>query len=236
MYRSLFLALILTFSVISCGQRAISVVAPEIPVVTIPDSSDVGRPTLDEMCAVIGRAYAANPDSNRSRVQQHIWMELRNMKHEDQQVGPLSVESSSIYNLNWQEILLLAQYPEYAWATKTSRDDAVSETNRQWPSYTSQYQNKPDAFRHAYWNILMSRRACVEWAYSYSTAHESGATNGLLDSQMDLNNNALGRSIWRYHTWSRTEASYSDLVKRWQYTKVTSFTGNVGYLIYLTGS
>ncbi|MEQ8272553.1 MAG: hypothetical protein RMA76_40795 [Deltaproteobacteria bacterium] len=52
-----------------------------------------------------------------------------------------------------------------------------------------------DAFRHAYWNAIMTRRAGAEFADAFATAHETGSDTPEADQAMDLHNNAVGRRI-----------------------------------------
>lgn len=52
-----------------------------------------------------------------------------------------------------------------------------------------------DAFRHAYWNALMTSRFGEEFAASFGTAHEGVPGNPAAKEAMDLYNNELGRRI-----------------------------------------
>lgn len=190
--------------------------------------------SLEEMTTIINRAYAAYLDSAIDPVRTFIWDELKSLKTQPRRAEPMDVESYSIFTLNWQENLLLLSEPWNGLPTNTCRNLAMNETGRQWPNY-NQFQDKADGFRHAYWNILMCRRISEDWARKFSSAHEYGSPNGLLDAQMDLNNNGLGRAIWRAYIWSKSEAEYSTIVKDWRYTKVDRFDGAVPYIIYLAG-
>lgn len=55
--------------------------------------------------------------------------------------------------------------------------------------------NHNDAFRHAYWNALMTRRFGEEWARNYANAHEMRPDNTQPRESMDLYNNEVGRQI-----------------------------------------
>ena len=55
------------------------------------------------------------------------------------------------------------------------------------------YQNASDAFRHAFWNSVLTMRIGSTAAKTWTDAHES--TSSGIDKQMDLFNNGLGRSI-----------------------------------------
>ncbi|AGT08889.1 LysM peptidoglycan-binding domain-containing protein [Paracoccus aminophilus] len=54
-----------------------------------------------------------------------------------------------------------------------------------------------DAFRHAYWNALMSDRFGEDFAAAMSTAHEGVPENPAAKEAMDLYNNEVGRRIAR---------------------------------------
>ncbi|WP_163862535.1 DUF6973 domain-containing protein [Myxococcus eversor] len=52
-----------------------------------------------------------------------------------------------------------------------------------------------DAFRHAYWNALMTREFGAEWTQQFATAHEGMPGNPADREAMDLYNNQVGRQI-----------------------------------------
>lgn len=52
-----------------------------------------------------------------------------------------------------------------------------------------------DAFRHAYWNALMTREFGAEWTQQFATAHEGLPGNPADREAMDLYNNEVGRQI-----------------------------------------
>lgn len=56
-----------------------------------------------------------------------------------------------------------------------------------------------DAFRHAYWNALMTREFGEEWTKNYATAHERLGGNPANREAMDLYNNEIGRRVAREH-------------------------------------
>lgn len=59
---------------------------------------------------------------------------------------------------------------------------------------TSCVHGNGDAFRHSYWNALMTRRYGSTYAKKWGDAHESGISAGI-DKQMDLYNNKIGREL-----------------------------------------
>lgn len=54
-----------------------------------------------------------------------------------------------------------------------------------------------DAFRHAYWNALMTQQYGEAWAAEYATSHERNPTSNHIAVAMDLHNNEVGREIAR---------------------------------------
>ena len=52
-----------------------------------------------------------------------------------------------------------------------------------------------DAFRHAYWNALLTQQYGEQWTKAFTTAHEGLPGNAANRESMDLYNNEVGRSI-----------------------------------------
>ncbi|MET9026998.1 hypothetical protein ABZW96_15480 [Nocardia sp. NPDC004168] len=52
-----------------------------------------------------------------------------------------------------------------------------------------------DAYRHMYWNALMTQKYGEEWTASFATAHEGTGANTPAREAMDLYNNEQGRKI-----------------------------------------
>lgn len=59
-----------------------------------------------------------------------------------------------------------------------------------------QYDGRQDAFRHSYWNAVMTAEIDETWATQFANAHEAGEPNNL-PTQMDYHNNQVGRNIGR---------------------------------------
>ena len=66
------------------------------------------------------------------------------------------------------------------------------------------YNTRADAFRHSVWNALLCRETgtqyddiaeCLDWAKSFTNAHEKTSENGI-DKSMDLHNNKIGRDYY----------------------------------------
>lgn len=52
-----------------------------------------------------------------------------------------------------------------------------------------------DAFRHAYWNAMLTQRFGEEWTREYATAHERNPDSHPTPVAMDLHNNEVGQRI-----------------------------------------
>ncbi len=73
--------------------------------------------------------------------------------------------------------------------------------------------NHTDAFRHTYWNALMTQRFGEQWTRDFATAHERLPANPATAEAMDLYNNELGRQI-AVDNPDATPAELADLVEQ----------------------
>ena len=73
---------------------------------------------------------------------------------------------------------------------------ALAEAQRRYPD--SIHNGRGDAFRHCYWNALMTREQNATLAEQFASAHETGG-GPAMEGVMDLFNNAVGRSIGSAH-------------------------------------
>lgn len=65
------------------------------------------------------------------------------------------------------EKALVLRNPVKAYRSRTSAKDAVAATDALFTG--SAYLTRADAFRHSYWNWLMSKCCTVEWATAFPT-------------------------------------------------------------------
>lgn len=74
--------------------------------------------------------------------------------------------------------------------------------------YAHNKNGKANAFRHAYWNYLICQKILkwtknaqksVVWTQKVADYYEKVAKNDMLDTQMDLHNNGIGRNIFLIH-------------------------------------
>jgi hypothetical protein len=101
---------------------------------------------------------------------------------------------------------------EARYATPTSYPGYVG-TSRQERSMWVQNDGQRDAFRHAYWNALLTREFGAQWTQQFATAHEAAPGNPADREAMDLYNNEVGRQIAVANP-NATPAQLADLVQQ----------------------
>lgn len=94
-------------------------------------------------------------------------------------------------NLNPAEKELVLKYPLQAIKVYNCANKATEATIEYYG--INGWQDNSDAFRHCCWNALMKKAIGESAADVWATAHEYESTG--LDKEMDLYNNAVGRSI-----------------------------------------
>ncbi|WP_280382373.1 DUF6973 domain-containing protein [Nocardia wallacei] len=79
------------------------------------------------------------------------------------------------------------------WQQYQLTEDAKNAAEEQFPASTADGQG--DAFRHAYWNALMTQKYGEDWTETFTTAHEKTGGNTPQREAMDLYNNQVGRNV-----------------------------------------
>ena len=105
---------------------------------------------------------------------------------------------------------------------------------------------KPNAFRHALWNILICKKifkvsknviTSVAWAKTITDLHEELAPNDLLDKTMDLHNNEYGRQLFLEHSQQDKAELINGLQQQLKVAKKVSglkeFKAAKGFMVYL---
>lgn len=136
-------------------------------------------------------------------------------------------------DLNAEEKALVLLNPFKAYKSRTATSEALAATNQNFTG--SLYLTRADAFRHSYWNWLMSKCCSVEWATAFATAHESDIPNND-DKRMDLNNNMVGRRLFASSPESTPAIAQAALLNYkllWINSKRKNVTVGVDYLVYL---
>lgn len=137
-------------------------------------------------------------------------------------------------NLTPEEKALVLKNPVKAYRSNAAANAAVQATVSLFGE--NGYKTRSDAFRHSYWNWLMSKCCSVDWARAFATAHESQTPNND-DKRMDLNNNMIGRRLFAGNpSASETEAQAAllDYKLLWVNEEQINVTVGIDYLVYLS--
>jgi hypothetical protein len=119
-----------------------------------------------------------------------------------------------------EEAALLDQMgPQELFEMRDLRNMAFDEANRHYPwegqvdpGY-GKNDGHNDAFRHTYWNALMTAHFGEDFATAYATAHEAAPGNPGAREAMDLFNNELGRRIAKAHP-DASDAELAEYVRQ----------------------
>ncbi|CCV64105.1 conserved hypothetical protein [Alteracholeplasma palmae J233] len=95
--------------------------------------------------------------------------------------------------LTKEEFYLSVRHPFKALKVKKCVNKAYAKTTEFYVDDAT-YKKNGDAFRHVYWNALMTKEIGAEYAEKFATAHESESEDAL-DTLMDMKNNKIGRSL-----------------------------------------
>jgi uncharacterized protein YukE len=137
---------------------------------------------------------------------------LRNWKPS----GPAGLVADEVDTITRHEADMLNDL--WPWDQKTFQDaknDAFNFADDRFPSQSiivGNYDHN-DAFRHAYWNTLMTHHFGEQWAQDYATAHEQLPGNPSVVEAQDLYNNEVGRRI-AIDNPDASPAELADLVER----------------------
>lgn len=193
--------------------------------------NEIARVNLTTLAEITENILASKTNLSEDELRARIFEKLVELKQTDEvSAGPYIPGYD--YSLTWDEFWLLLANPWYVIPTDQASDNALAEAARQWPGMSSA-DTKADAFRHSYWNILLSKRINLNWAESFTTAHESETTN-IYTKEMDLHNNLVGRYVHKNNT-SKSEANLSSIVKSYWYKQLylTYRDTNTSYLVYM---
>lgn len=171
---------------------------------------------LGTLARISDSIMKSDPQVSDESLRSLILDELRSLKQEEATVPDTAAVPSvpGYSNLTWAEFRLLMANLRLIEPTKKATDDALTEAQRQWPNIL-QTDTKADAFRHAYWNVLLCKRISFDWANKFTTAHESESTD--IDAmKMDLHNNSIGRATYNRNS-SKTESWSSSTLKNYRY-------------------
>lgn len=187
-------------------------------------SVDASSFTLEEAARISEEISLKNPDLNPDEYRQKFneYLKLGNFKTQGSSVG------DGYNNLNATEKAIIKNEPWNAPHTLKAKNIATSRAVAIFKDTTDKDSTKQNAFKHAYWNTLMSKFISEGWAGKFATAHELGISgNPIAEMSMDLHNNMVGRTVFRnnkdYHwLWKteqpKTDAAYESILLKMTYT------------------
>lgn len=226
----------------SCGKSA-QVTAPheELSPTSSPEPmtfqefqehrSEIVLLPLDIMGSLADKTIKAHPHASQNELRRAFWEELHSVKlglDQGRISATITKPSTERLGITWYEAWLLTVYPQYAPATAYAVSRAEAEAAKRWPNMSDQ-NTRQDAFRHSFWNILLCMYCGEWWAERYTTAHEGGSASQ--SSLMDLNNNAVGRMLYRNNR-GHTESWYSDYVRSYRYLYLPTINMSSTYLLF----
>jgi hypothetical protein len=113
----------------------------------------------------------------------------KKLEGEPEASAPAAADGVETLALGPAEIKLCAAFTDYC-ATSFALGKVAE---RRAKRYGKLHNGKGDAFKHAYWNALMTFYLTETWAKAMGNAHEARPKNPKLEKRMDLRNNAVGR-------------------------------------------
>lgn len=129
---------------------------------------------------------------------------------------PLSIGTDPKHVTATEARMLENLSPAALWDLNQTKKAAEEEAIERFPpprSPEDTADNHTDAFRHAYWNALMTQRFGEEWTRDFATAHERLPNNPATAEAMDLHNNEVGRNIASANP-DATPAQLADFVEQ----------------------
>ena len=113
-----------------------------------------------------------------------------------------------------EEVVLVSEVlaqkgPVGVWNWYSAMERATNTAEQRYSGTTN--DGHGDAFRHAYWNALMTKEFGEDWTKAYTTAHEGLGGNPANREAMDLYNNEVGRRVAMQHPKASAE-ELADLV------------------------
>ena len=142
--------------------------------------------------------------------------------------------------------LLFLSRPHYIIPTISATKKTLLVCDRLYKN-THHQSNKANAFRHALWNVLICRKVMkyaknkqksVFWAQKVADLYEKVTQNEILDQEMDLHNNTIGRIFFLNHL-EQKEAKIIDLLQKMSQKaqktkKIEQMHQHKNELVYLT--
>jgi len=166
---------------------------------------------VDYFMMQLNKYIENNPHASEDKQNDYIKKEIEK-KYKINLLGSYSVQQYSYPELNPEEQKLFNENPVKGLKALYEGKKAIDEAINRYQSW-SLHNGNGDAFRHAYWNVLMVKHIDYDWAYRWATAHEEGALDQPpLEKEMDLYNNLVGRVIGNNNK-TKSDADLADIIQ-----------------------
>lgn len=199
-----------------------STIEPIGPISAVEFAS-VSPPSYEQLMSICEDIIRLKPDllQDESALAREIFDRVKEQNKIDVQGKNENIVSHSIFDLadrltidEWKVVLINPIDSCNSITTvKISLDSAKG--NFPCDQKYGHENTKSDAFRHAYWNALMTKYSNFDFADKLSTAHESGSTTESA-TRMDLHNNKFGRELAKKYP-EATEEQLLQLILQQKY-------------------
>lgn len=149
----------------------------------------------------------------------------KTMKDINTNVGTFAVAAFTSIPSKWNELnkkekALAKKQPLQASQVYYATGKAENETDRLFKYGNSKDATNGNAFKHSYWNALMTREMGAKNAKTWADAHEDGKSLTSNNTIMDFRNNKIGRDTYSA-LWDKNKKSVSvDTVKKEMLKKI----------------
>ncbi len=163
-----------------------------------PDAEEFGKDSVTyNALYILGRHWIDAADKSEEKVISDFANLIRNKSRELIRAGVVITNKLFIVEkVGWNdvEVILYLSDPVQAAKVATTGQMAYSATKEYYGGY--HVGGNGDAFRHTFWNALMSRFLGDDVAKLWGDAHEYGLSGNIgKDKRADLYNNRIGRAL-----------------------------------------
>jgi len=195
--------------------------------------------TVADIAAAYELVLDANPElSTQSNDFALLIIEQLKLNQTQQRIAPITAKETILLLANPAERQLLLKNPDFIVPTAKATARAMGRTSLEIYGLADiPWKDRADAFRHSYWNWLLSDCCSIAWAEAFTNAHETTIINDD-DRRMDLHNNGVGRKVYSWNpagSAAEARATIMGLDVRFVNEKLTnvevdSSSSRLGYL------
>ncbi|MEV4127795.1 hypothetical protein [Nocardia sp. NPDC049707] len=170
------------------AREAIEKLFAEVPV---PLGSDLESIVTSYQVDDGDKRYVMWPDADK--IAQWKKWSLRTIDIEPKQIT--AAEAEMLNNLSLWEQWQFKQISEKAQEEAYKAFPPIQMLDPEGKPVMNDQDNHTDAFRHVYWNALLTREFGEDWTKEYTSKHEMRDDNRSVREAMDLYNNEVGRRL-----------------------------------------